>query len=186
MALSYTNAQHTIPKSIEKEARAALDFYPELEATAIEFRFKKKTGKSTMQAQPIFWSLLKSKRKRKYVIRISEKTKITGKTYKTTEMDSDVLIGWFGHELGHIMDYEKRSGINLLWFGLKYSFSGKFIKKAERAADTYAVTAGMAEYILKTKRFILNNADIDFSYKERIQKYYLSPDEIMILVKESQ
>lgn len=42
----------------------------------------------------------------------------------------------------------------------------------------------MGDYILKTKGFILNNADIDPRYKERIRKYYLSPDEIMILVKE--
>jgi len=42
----------------------------------------------------------------------------------------------------------------------------------------------MEDYILKTKDFILNNADITKSYKDRIKKYYLSPEEIMHLVEE--
>lgn len=142
MAALHTKAQHIIPEAIESEARLALGFYPELKDTAIEFRFKKGTGKSTMQAQPVFTSLLRSREKRRYLVFLREKIRITGKTFKTIDMDSAILIGWLGHELGHIMDYERRSGLNLLWFGLKYTFSGKFIKEAERAADSYAVRAG--------------------------------------------
>ena len=39
-----------------------------------------------------------------------------------------------------------------------------------------------SHYILKTKNFILNHADITPIYKARIKKYYLSPEEIMELV----
>ena len=60
----------------------------------------------------------------------------------------------------------------------------EFLKKAERAADSFAVSRGMSNYILKTKRFILDNANIDNAYKERIKQYYLSPDEIMEMAKE--
>ena len=177
-------AQHEIPESIEKEVRIALDYYPQLRQTPIHFKFKDKLSKSTMLAQPHFWSLFKSKKKRKYKVLISKKIIISGKEFSTKDIPQDVLVGWIGHELGHIMDYRNRSSLNLIWFGLKYTFSKNYIKEAERMADTYAVRMGMEDYILRTKDFILNNAEIDKTYKSRIVKYYLSPEEIMVLVNE--
>ena len=171
-----------IPPSIEMEATKALSFYPELRDTAIEFRFKKNIKKSTMLAQPTFSSFFKSRRKRAYIILISEKFKIEEEEFLTTQIPSQVLIGWLGHELGHVMDYSERSNLNLIWFGIKYMLSDRSIIEAERAADTYAVRHGMEKYILETKEFILNHAQISTIYKERIRKYYLSPEEIMEVI----
>jgi len=42
----------------------------------------------------------------------------------------------------------------------------------------------MSDYILRTKRFILDNSAIHPTYKDRIKQYYLSPDEIMEMVEE--
>jgi len=178
------HAQLIIPKSIFEEVNTALFYYPQLDSTRIEFRFKKNIKKSTMQARPTFGSFFRSRKNRKYVILISEKFKISDKEFKTKDIPSDILIGWIGHELGHIMDYQNRSKINLIGFGINYLFSDNHIIEAERAADTYAVAHGMEDYILKTKDFILNHADITQSYKDRITKYYLSPEEIMELVKQ--
>lgn len=178
-----TKSQHIIPTSIQREALMALSHYPELKNTAIEFRFKEQIDKSIMQAQPSFLSLFKSKKNRKYYILISKTFEIEGKKYSTINIPENVMIGWLGHELGHVMDYKERSSLNLIWFGLKYYFSDDAIKEAERAADTYAVHKNMDSYILETKNFILNNTDLSDSYKNRIKKYYLSPDEIMILVE---
>lgn len=176
------NAQHIIPETIRTEAETALSFYPSLKDTQIKFKFKKNIKKSTMQAQPSFGSFFSSRKNRKYVILISEIFKISDKKFLTRHIESDILIGWIGHELGHVMDYQNRSKSNLIWFGVKYLLSDNHIVEAERAADTYAVNQGMEKYILKTKAFILNHADITLSYKERIVKYYLSPEEIMELV----
>lgn len=184
MTIVPLNAQHKIPKSIRDEAIKALSYYPELGDTPITIKFKKNIKKSTMLAQPKFWSLFGPRKNRKYVILISEYFKITGKEFRTRSMPANIMIGWLGHELGHIMDYKDRSSLNLLWFGIKYSFSGSYIIEAERAADTYAVTQGMGTYILDTKNFILDHADIEQTYKDRINKYYLSPEEIMVLVEE--
>lgn len=184
MTLISLNAQHKAPVSIENEAAKALDFYPELNDTPITFKFKNHIKKSTMRAQPKFWSLFKSRKKRAYIILISKKFKISGKEFLTENVPKNILIGWLGHELGHVMDYKHRSSLNLIWFGIKYTFSGSYIKEAERAADSFAVSSGMGQYILDTKNFILNHADIDAIYKQRIRRYYLSPEEIMTLVKE--
>ncbi|MHA7942949.1 hypothetical protein ACJOV8_007735 [Formosa sp. 3Alg 14/1] len=175
---------HTVPESIEKEARAALAFYPELQDVEIDIRFKKEIKKSTMQAQPQFSSLLKGKKGRRYVIFISKKIKISNSEFSTKLIPSNVIIGWLGHELGHICDYQNRTTFGLIIFGFKYLFSGKFIREAERNADSFAIIHGMEDYIIATKNFILDNANIPNSYKDRIKRFYLSPEEIMLLIEE--
>ena len=177
-------AQHTIPDTIHSEVKTALSFYPELDSIKIEFRFKKNIKKSTMQARPTFGSFFRNRTERSYLVLISEKFKISDKEFKTTDIPSDIFVGWIGHELGHVIDYQNRSNLNLLRFGVNYLLSENHIVEAERAADSFAVNHGMEDYILKTKNFILNNAEIETSYKTRIKKYYLSPEEIMELVQQ--
>lgn len=171
-----------MPDSIKDEVEIALSFFPSLKNTSIEFKFKKNIKKSTMQAQPKFASLLNFKKNRAYVILISKHVKIENTTYKTKNLPKNVLIGWLGHELGHIIDYESKSNFSLILFGIKYLLFDKHIIDAERKADTFAVKNGMKAYILATKDFILNNTDISESYKKRIKRYYLSPEEIMQLL----
>ncbi|PQJ79155.1 hypothetical protein [Polaribacter porphyrae] len=175
---------HLIPKQIKDRVLVALEYYPQLKDVQIEFKFKKNIKKSTMQARPTFDSFFKSKKDRKYLILISEKFKISGREFSTIDIPRDIFIGWIGHELGHIMDYQNRNKWNLIWFGLKYLFSENHIIEAERAADSFAVKHKMEEYILKTKNFILNHAEISETYKNRMKRYYLSPEEIMYLVED--
>tara|TARA_R110002049_G_scaffold302713_2_gene496081 strand:- start:19861 stop:20559 length:699 start_codon:yes stop_codon:yes gene_type:complete len=182
---NYYNSMKIIPEDIKHEVKTALVYFPELDCVPINFEFKKNIKKSTMQAQPVFSSLLKGKRHREYNILIIETFKVHDTTFKTKDLPSDVLIGWIGHELGHLMDYEQRSNWNLILFGIKYLFSENSIVSAERSADSFAVKNGMQDYILKTKNFILNHANISESYKNRIKKYYLSPEEIMELVQDN-
>lgn len=175
---------HIIPKNIAKRVEVALKYFPQLANIKIEFKLKKNIKKSTMQARPTFDSFFRSKKNRKYLILISKKFKISDKEFSTLDIPDDIFIGWIGHELGHIMDYQDRSRFNLIWFGLKYLFSENHIVEAERAADRFAVQHKMEDYILKTKNFILNHAEISEVYKNRMRRYYLSPEEIMFLVED--
>lgn len=173
-----------IPESIEDEVRVALSHFPELIDTPIEFKFKKEIKKSFMQAQPKFSGIFQRRKNRSYFIMISERLHIEDEEFGVEDIPSDVLIGWIGHELGHIMDYRDRGGFNMVVFGVRYLFSNRYIREAERAADTYAVSHGMGEYILATKDFILSHADLSEVYKARIKRLYLSPEEILELVEE--
>lgn len=173
-----------IPKSILEEAKTALSYYPELKDVQIEFQFKEDIKKSFMQAQPEFSNLFKGKDDRSYNVYISSRFLIEEEEFSMADVPSEVLVGWLGHELGHIMDYREKSAAGLLIFGLRYITSSNYIKQAERAADTYAVNAGMSEYILATKDFILNHSHLSDSYKERIARLYLSPEEIIVLVNQ--
>ena len=115
---------------------------------------------------------------------ISENIKIADTLYQTKDIPSEIMIGWLGHELGHIMDFEERSGLNLIGFGIKYLTSKNYIRDAERRADSFAVRHGMEKYILATKKFILEKAGLSEKYVNRIKRLYLSPEEIMLLVDE--
>lgn len=174
----------TIPKSIKEEALIALSHYPELAKTEISFVFKNDIKKSTMQAQPKFTSFFKGKKNRAYVIKISRKIQIDTKELSIHEVPKDVMIGWLGHELGHVMDYRNRSNFGMLIFGIKYLFSSQHIQEVERAADTFAIIHGMGDYILKTKSFILDHADISEKYKAKLRRLYMSPEEVMHLINE--
>lgn len=174
-----------IPENIKREVIEAISYYPELYDTAIEFKFKNNIKKSTMQAQPRFASFFKSKENREYVILISRNIQIEGEQFTIDDIPSDVIIGWIGHELGHVMDYRNRTNVGMLIFGLKYLFSSAHIKEVERAADTYAIAHGMGDYILKTKNFILDNANLSEKYKERIRRLYISPEEVMELINKN-
>ena len=173
-----------IPKSILEEAETALSYYPELKDVRIEFKYKDDIKKSFMQAQPELSNLFKGKDDRSYNIYISSRFLIEEEEFSMDDVPSEVLIGWLGHELGHIMDYREKSAAGLLIFGFRYVTSSNYIKQAERAADTYAVNAGMSDYILATKDFILNHSHLSDSYKERIARLYLSPEEIIVLVNQ--
>ncbi|MFC5282842.1 hypothetical protein [Pedobacter alpinus] len=172
-----------IPKIIEESALIALSYYPELKDTRIDFVFKKNIKQSVMQAQPKFDVLLNGKGNRAYQINISSLFKLNHAAIPIHQLPKNIMIGWIGHELGHIMDYESRGLIGMLRFGFGYIFSDKYIKKAEQKADTYAVNHGLGFYIIETKRFILDHTDLPEVYKEKISRLYLSPDEIVEQVR---
>jgi hypothetical protein len=93
------------------------------------------------------------------------------------------MVGWIGHELGHILDYESMSNAGMVSFGYRYYFSPTYVKHSEMIADSLAVERGMGNYIVATKRFILDHAELPQAYKDKISRLYLSPDVIVEQVK---
>lgn len=172
-----------IPKVIESNVLQALSYYPELKNTHIRFEFKQHIKKSVMQAQPVALSLLRKKENRIYKINISALFQLNHTAIPIHQLPDSIMIGWIGHELGHIMDYESRNTWSIIGFGVSYLFSKKFIQRAELTADTFAVNHGLGAYIIETKRYILENADIPQVYKDRIARLYTSPDEIVEQVR---
>ncbi len=172
-----------IPAVIENNILKALSFYPELKNTTIHFNFKTDIKTSVMQAQPIFTTLLEKRKNRRYRINISEYFKLIHSQMPIEQIPDDVMIGWIGHELGHILDYEGMSNAGMVSFGYRYYFSPTFVKHAEMVADSLAVERGMGNYIVSTKRFILDHAELPQAYKDKISRLYLSPDVIVEQVR---
>ena len=172
-----------IPSVIEKNVLTALSFYPELKEVPIHFLFKRRIKSSVMQAQPVFTSLLRNRTRRAYRINISALFALTHTAIPIHQMPDDIMIGWIGHELGHIMDYETRSNAGLVGFGIGYITSASYVKKVEQIADQFAVTHGLGAYLVKTKRFILDHAELPQAYKDKIARLYVSPEAIVEQVR---
>jgi hypothetical protein len=172
-----------IPAAIEKNVLKSLSFYPELKNTAIHFLFKKNIKSSVMQAQPVFTTLMGKRKNRRYRINISQCFSLVQSRLPILEIPDDVMIGWIGHELGHILDYEGLSNAGMISFGYQYYFHSSFVKHAEMMADSLAVERGMGNYLVATKRFILDHAELPQSYKDKIRRLYLSPDVIVEQVR---
>ncbi|MBC8155133.1 MAG: hypothetical protein H7Z72_19765 [Bacteroidetes bacterium] len=172
-----------IPPVIQRNVLVALSCYPELINTRIHFVFKQNIKASVMQAQPVFRTLLASRANRAYRINISALFKLTHTAVPIHQLPDAIMIGWIGHELGHIMDYESRSNLDMIGFGLGYVLSADYVKRAERIADGFAVGHGLGPYLIETKQFILNHAELPQAYKDKIARLYVSPEEIVEQVR---
>jgi len=133
---------------------------------------KEELKNSTMQAQPIinFGNLFSGTKR--YKVQLAESVR-DAEELIIAEVPRDVLKGWFAHELGHIVDYEVHSNINMIGFGLKYTFSDTFKRACEHEADSIAIEHGFHEEIIATKKFILENELVSDEYKAKLRKYYM-------------
>lgn len=174
-----------IPDLLREEILLALSYYPELLPTRIEFVILDPSiKKSIMLAQPLVPTLFKPRAERGYVIKISRYFKGDLQPLPIETIPQNILIGWVGHELGHIMDYLDRSAWSMIRYGVGYLFSRRYLMQAERAADLHAISHGLGEKIVATKNFILDHAHLPERYKEKIRQLYLSPEETVLLVEE--
>jgi hypothetical protein len=172
-----------IPDEIREVTLLALSHYPELLGVKIDFQFQNKIRGSVMQAQPKIGSLLfNNKDNRAYRIKISRHLELLDEMVPIEELPRQVLLGWIGHELGHVKDYLDRSMVNMMAFGMRYVLSDKFVTRAEIAADSHSVSNGLGKAIVATKEFVLNHDRLPEGYKDKIRALYMSPGEILSLV----
>ncbi|ELR70507.1 hypothetical protein C900_03666 [Fulvivirga imtechensis AK7] len=171
------NNKH-IPRILEKEIKKALSYFPELKYTAIDFVVKNNIKNNVMQAQPRVRTLFKNRLKRTYKIKISRNLVLNDTIKAIENVPTEIIVGWIAHELGHIMDYLDRSAFQMIGFGFRYVTSKPFLRKAERKADVYAIRHGLADEIIETKKFILYQEDLTDAYKEKIDRLYISPEEV--------
>lgn len=148
--------------------------YPELKNTNI--KIKQRKSKYVMHTRPcldpVFY--LKNKQKRKYYIIITK-----GKNRKfLNTLSKKELKGWIGHELAHILEYEKMSNLNLLKFTIKYFTNSNFRKNAETKADTETIKHNLKEELKQGVEKTLNSNMLSKKYKKRMKKYYLSIKEL--------
>lgn len=134
---------------------------------------QKPLSTSTMEAKPVIEIKDLLGRKRGYRLNVSQMVMDSGELL-VGDLPDEVLQGWFAHELGHIVDYEKHSNLGMIGFGLRYLISDKFKREREHEADSIAIRHGFRSEIISTKRYILENDFISPLYQDQIKKYYMS------------
>lgn len=169
-----------IPIEINAESIFALSKYPELATVSI--RFKYRSSKYTMQTLPHLSFLFKKRSKRKYTIIVNDNAKFyTGMDYK--ELSHKAKIGWIGHELSHIVDFQERNIFQIIGVGIFYGKS-KYRRSLERKVDNTTIQHGLGEELFDGVDYMLNSSAANENYKKNFVKHYLSLKEIKIRIKE--
>lgn len=173
-----------IPVELTDEITKALSYFPELDEYSIDFVYKKRLKNCVMQAQPKIKTFFAKKEKRHYKVLISKNLAMIDTSMVVNQLPNEILVGWFAHELGHIMDYKERTAFNMIGFGFKYLTSRSFLKRSERKADAFAVQQGMGGHLIKTKKYVLFKSKFTKEYKAKIKDLYPSPEDIVALAEE--
>lgn len=165
---------HTFREEIKAEAQEALSYFPELANVHIRFEYSRISVQSFMLAQPVvnwrFWH----RGSRQYRIKIKKSLVVNNPNFSDKYPRRDVLVGWLGHELGHIVDYYPRRSLNLIWFGIRYHFFPSFLKKAEITADRNTVKAGLTRQLILSKQFGREASIFPKSYIKKLNRLYPS------------
>ena len=164
-----------IPPELELECLTALSFYPELRNVSIEFRFGKLNF--TMISKPKFRSILHRGEEREYVI-VVQRPGLSKNNLEWTELSFNALVGWIGHELGHIMHYSHKSNGGVLFTGIKYAFPG-YRRKMERFTDQIAIQHDLGYALYEGVDYTLNYSCASAHYRKSQNKFYLGLDEII-------
>jgi hypothetical protein len=170
------NFKQVISNKIEESFLEALRKFEDLHEFPITL-CQKRVKSSTMQAQPIISLKSIFSGVKRYRIKLGVYVS-SSECLKIEEVPKKVLTGWFAHELGHLVDYLSYSNIGMIWYGLRYLLSSSFKIKAEHEADYIAIKKGFRDEIIATKEWVLNHDLVGQRYKDRLNKYYLSIEQV--------
>lgn len=151
----------------------ALSFYPELKFVDIEFREDKIP--TTMAARPILSGFFNLNYERKYEIIFNNSVTCEVPFF---DLPREGQIGILGHELAHILDFEKKSFGQILLTGCFYANSFS-IRDYERRIDHLALEKGFGENLYSAYKYILEESKASQAYKEFKTFCYLNPKEIL-------
>lgn len=158
--------------AFELPALIALSYYPELKDVRLTVGFGKIN--TTMQCQPKFGSLL-ARKPRVYEILINNDPTFDG--VYLSDVPFNAQIGVIGHELAHIVDYERRSALGVAGIGLEY-LSEKGKVHVEHCVDSITVRAGLGWQLYDWAHFVLEESKATPAYKDFKRKVYMQPEEI--------
>lgn len=171
-----------VAKAYEQAVYSTVSFFPELKNTPIIFVHTKTRWPLT--SQPFFSDILKPYGKRCYRIIISEESSPNLEPVLLKNLPFNAQIGALGHELGHIADYQKKTGIEMMGLGLLY-WTGYSRKKVEQRADRLAIDHGLGYQLYEWSSHVRKvMGDNDWVISNRAFKNtYTSPTSILAIIK---
>ncbi|NVO21678.1 MAG: hypothetical protein HXX13_18405 [Bacteroidetes bacterium] len=159
-------------------ALTALSFYPELSDTRIHFKYRPIAW--TMNARPAVSNLFHSGEKDNFLVLINNNEgKHKGLSYDS--LSFNIQVGFFAHEFAHILEYKEMNDLKAMRFSVRYMLFPNFKKKVERYTDYLATKHRLANPMFERVESVLNNPYASETYKNRIRRFYLSPDEIFCI-----
>jgi hypothetical protein len=161
------------PEQYEMQCLLALSYYPELIEKNIQFIYSK--GAYSMAARPVPLTLFGRKKNRKYKIFINTQSKNKGLLLH--EVPFNAQVGIIGHELAHILDYTRKSSVEIILNGIGY-MSEKFRAKFEQETDKIAIDRGLGWQVLEFCSSTHESDIVPQYYKAYKNRIYMTPASI--------
>ncbi|MBE9468064.1 MAG: hypothetical protein IMY72_07055 [Bacteroidetes bacterium] len=170
-----------IPLKYEGPIYLALSYFPELDSSKIVF--KRARIKTTLNARPTVTSLIFNKKtKRKYIVRIN--TSIKDSVISIDSIPLNAMIGLYGHEFSHFVDYRNKNIFGVLSRLIDY-VSKKSKEKFEKEIDTNTINRGLGWQLYDWSYYVLYNSNGTKKYKYFKRRIYLEPEEIKKIITSS-
>lgn len=169
---SYKN----IPERYELPILRALERYPELRDTRIDFIVRKTF--TPLESRPFISTIFGEKSKRRYQVIINPVPLPGMQSAMFESLSLSAQAGAIGHELGHTVYYESKSTWELVLVGLAYPWND-FRKKFERSTDVAAISHCLGDHLLQWSQEIHSGGPDQWS----IGGFYLSPVEIEAFIQ---
>jgi hypothetical protein len=170
------SGQKTIPLKYEEPILKALSHYPELKDIPIHFKLKDKHP-VPYGTTPAPSTIIKRAHKRTYTISLLEKATPPMEQALFRNLPEPAQLGVIGHELGHVLQFSRRSLPGMMKTALKLTTQEE-MREMERGADIAAIEHGLGFELYTHARFIRS---IPGYLQERkdIEINYLHPHEIL-------
>jgi hypothetical protein len=177
------------PAEFEEQILTALSFFPELKDHRIDFQLRK--GYAPLSSRPTYGGLFRSAKKRKYKIFISTGSGQRWDSIILKYAPHDAGVGVLGHELSHVLNFSRMSGLSLTWLGVSH-VSKNYMNRFEYLTDSLCIEQGMGEYLLAMSIYVrkafgapdpeeLQVKGEKGNYKER----YMGPSTIRLYMADS-
>jgi hypothetical protein len=128
-----------------------LSYFPELAGTKIDFRIKKSTG-GIISTRPTLGSIFRRSSKRRYLVTIYDF--IDGRTLPSFGNGPvNGQVGILGHELCHLLYFNKRTGTGLVALGIAH-VSNSYIDRFENKTDSVDIERGLGYQLIAWKTYL--------------------------------
>lgn len=168
-------ANKNLDSEFELPSLLALSYYPELKSNQI--RFQQKNIKTTMQCVPKLNFIFRKKENRIYAISIDNKIR-NKKGLLLKDVPFNAQVGVIGHELAHVVDYNSKTNMGIIFLGIGYLLPKKR-RQVENRVDEITIAHGLGHQVKNFSNFVLNNEDLNERYLKYKRKYYYSPKQLM-------
>ncbi len=164
--------------TLTKIFQGVLSDYPEIKKNSVRLVFTEKK-RHMMWARPTIKSFFK--KEMDYIVFVS-KDMIYQKFMDT--LSQDAFVGWYAHELGHVVDYNMRGKLGVLWMGVEYMLFSKGRARMENRADKIAIEHGYGCQLLASVN--TSKAHLPNWKKKQVERFYLKRSQLEKLIKECQ
>lgn len=142
--LSQFANKKNIPDQFRKPILKALSYFPELKNIRIDFIVKK--NYTPLSTRPSFWSMIRRKNHRTYIVTLSNKTIDTLSHLLFSNLSYIEQVGVMGHELSHVFDFNRKNLFQSIGNAIGH-LSKHFVDKMEYRTDLICIQHGLGKYL---------------------------------------